>query len=330
MKIIAMANGGFAIPTLRALQESRHEICAVFAMPLRTARSGKNSKVAAPPIRAAVNDFLSDIPFYDPEDVNSTESIELLRSFNADLIFICDFGRILSRDVLKSVKFGGLNLHGSLLPKYRGAAPINRAIQHGEEILGVSVIFIEPTVDSGPIIAVDSYRPKLEDDAIVIEETLAKMGAPLVLNAVNQIESNIVKPFPQSNAEATKAPKIQKEEGKIDWTRSSRDVINQYRAFQPWPRTFSDWHKRSNQDAPIRLILGPFSHVNDSDNYSDTSAISNLSKPGEVVFADKTRFGIRTGDGIIQPLFVQPAGKKNLPVADFLRGYPIHVGDYFD
>ncbi|MBQ1278384.1 MAG: methionyl-tRNA formyltransferase, partial [Thermoguttaceae bacterium] len=127
MKIVAMANGGFALPTLRALRASRHEIVALVAMPIRAKRQDK--KAGIPPIRAAATDFLADVPLFDPEDVNSPEGVALVKSFDADLIFICDYGKILSPEVIAATRLGGVNLHGSLLPKYRGAAPINRAIE---------------------------------------------------------------------------------------------------------------------------------------------------------------------------------------------------------
>ncbi|MCF0234731.1 MAG: methionyl-tRNA formyltransferase [Thermoguttaceae bacterium] len=313
MKIIAMANGGFAIPTLRALAASRHELVGIVAMPVRTRKDG------VPPIRAAAAGFLADVPLFDPENVNEPEGVELVRSLNADLIFICDYGRILSKDVLTATRLGGLNLHGSLLPKYRGAAPINRAIQAGERELGVSVIFIEPKVDAGPIVAIGSYRPTLDETAVEVEARLAEIGAPLVLEALDKIERGDVAPIVQEETAATKAPKLRKEEGRVVWTRTTAEIIDQYRAFQPWPRAYADWVKASAPEAePTRLILGPFAAV--PCDASDAA-------PGTVVAVEKTAFVVKTGDGAASVLSVQPSGKKAMTAEAFLRGYQIKVGD---
>ena len=328
MKIVAMANGGFAVPALRAIQKSNHELIAVVAMPDRV--KGKRAQASRSPVRVAVeNNEFPGVPFYDPENINASEGVELVRSLNADVIFICDYGRILSKELLEATRLGGVNLHGSLLPKYRGAAPINRAIQAGERTLGVSVIFIEPTVDSGPVVAVASYEPSLEDTAVEIEERLAAMGAPLVVNALDQIERGAVAPIPQDSAAVTKAPKLKKEEGKINWSSSGAEIIDAYRAFQPWPRVYSDWAKGDASDAaPTRLILGPFS----SDNLEELAAVPDWEDKscGEVVRVTKSSLWVRVGDGALKVCAAQPAGKKQLKIEDFLRGYQVRVGDRFE
>lgn len=325
MKIVAMANGGFALPTLRALRASRHELVALVAMPLRVKRQDK--KAGIPPIRAAAADFLADVPLFDPEDINSPEGVALVKSFDADLIFICDYGKILSPEVIAATRLGGVNLHGSLLPKYRGAAPINRAIEAGERELGVSVIFIEPKVDAGPIVAVDSYFPTLDETAVEIETRLSEIGAPLVLNAIDQIESGVIKPLPQNDLQATKAPKLRKEEGRLDWSLPSAALVDKYRAFQPWPRVYSDWTKADAPDAaPVRLVLGPFA-TDEAQTTCDAPDVPSDAAPGTVVAVSKTTFWVKTGDGALAVLGVQPAGKKQQDAAAFLRGYPLKTGD---
>ena len=327
MRIVAIANGGFAIPTLRALKDSRHEVVAAIVMPLRTKRSG--SKAGIPPVRAAVEEYLPETPVYSPENINSPEGVELIKSFNADLFFICDYGRILAKEVIESTRLGGINLHGSLLPKYRGAAPINRAIQAGERELGVSVIFIEPKFDAGPVVATTSYVPSLEDTAVEIEATLAQMGARLVVESLDRIESGSVEPLVQDASGVSKAPKIKKEEGHIDWSSSSESIIDLYRAFQPWPRVYSDWISAdSHKSTSTRLILGPFSSFDQDgaapvwvpEQYEDVPC-------GSVLLVTKTNFWIKTGNGALRALAIQPAGKKPMSPEVFLRGYPIKVGD---
>lgn len=326
MKVIALANGGFALPTLCALRDSRHELAAIVAMPDRT--RNKDGGKGTSPVRLAMRESLSKIPFYDPDNVNSPEGVALIRSLGADLFFICDYGRILSKEIIESTKYGGVNLHGSLLPKYRGAAPINRSIQAGERELGVSVIWIEPKVDAGPILEMESYVPSLEDTAVEIEEQLSRMGAPLVIKAIDKIEAGTAVALPQRGEEATKAPKLRKEEGRIDWTRSSLEILHQYRAFQPWPRTYADWVKaKSPETAPVRLILGPFALHTETGESFILDEKSRQARSGEILKATGKELWIRTGDGAIRALAVQPAGRKNMPVDSFLRGYPLAVGD---
>ena len=319
-----MANGGFALPTLRAIKESCHELVALIAMLVRTKKKG--DKAGVPPVRKAAETFLSDVSLYDPEDINSPEGVDLVRSLNADLIFICDYGKILSKEVLALTRYGGLNLHGSLLPKYRGAAPINRSIQAGEREVGVSVIFIEPQVDAGPVVKVAAYTPSLDDTAVEIENYLSELGAPLVVKAIDEIEAGTIKPLPQSHEEATKAPKLRKEEGKIDWNKTSDAIIDQYRAFQPWPRTYVDWTNSTNSKV-VRLILGPFAKTDaQGDSYALTGAEAAL-PPGTVLTASKNGFWVKTGDGVLRIVAVQPAGKKNQPAEAFVLGYPVKRGD---
>ena len=326
MRIVAMANGGFALPTLKAIKESRHELAALIAMPIRTKKKG--DKAGIPPVRKAVETFLSDTPLFDPENVNSPEGVELVRKLSADVIFICDYGKILSKEVLTLSKYGGLNLHGSLLPKYRGAAPINRSLQAGERELGVSVIFIEPQVDAGPVVKSASYIPSLDDTAVEVEDRLARLGAPLVVEALDEIEEGTIKPLPQRHEQATKAPKLRKEEGRIDWRKSSAEIIDQYRAFQPWPRAYVDWISASNSKE-TRLILGPFSLNDLHDGAHPLPDDFSSFEPGTVLSASKDGLWVKTGDGALRVVAVQPAGKKLQPAEAFILGYPIKKGDVF-
>lgn len=323
MRVVAIANGQFAVPSLRSINNSAHELVGVIVMPVRTKTRGKKSVLH--PVREMEKNELSGISFYEPEDINSEEGVDLLKELKPDLIFICDYGRILSREIIGIATLGGINLHGSLLPKYRGAAPINRAIQNGEKELGVSIILIEPKVDAGPIIATTSYFPQQNETAIEIEERLSILGADLVVKSIDQIANGSAKPIPQLSQEASAAPKLKKEEGHIDWAKSSLEIINLYRAFQPWPRTFSDWIPQDSPDSRIRLILGPFVLTSEDKTKTDTSNPSTL--PGYVLKVTKDELLIKTGDGTLRILEVQPAGKKDLSVQEFLRGYDIKPGD---
>ncbi len=328
MKIVIMGTGGFIVPSLKALFASKHEIAAVITMPVRNSTKKKGGPVL--PVREFMKN--SAVPLYDPENINSPEGLELMDRLAPDLIFICDYGKILSIPLIQKAKYGGINLHGSLLPQYRGAAPINRAIIAGEKILGVTVIQIVPQVDAGPILATDSYSPSMDNTAVEIELELSQKGVPLVLDAIDAIEKGNIVPLDQNDQLASGAPRLKKEEGKIDWTRSAAQIIDLYRGLQPWPKTFTDWIKSENVSAdfsqpvptPVRLILGPFLEAD-----PDQEEIPAGSAPGTILKAEKNKILVQTGQGILNVLAIQPSGKNKMTADAFLRGYKIKPNDRF-
>ena len=207
------------------------------------------------------------------------------------------------------------------------ASQVPRSRAHSaEREVGVSVIFIEPKVDAGPVVKTASYRPSLDDTAVEVEDYLAKVGAPLIVEALDEIETGTIKSLPQRHEQATKAPKLRKEEGRIDWRKTSVEIIDQYRAFQPWPRTYADWISVSNSKE-TRLILGPFS-LKDFHNveYQFSEGTDSL-EPGTVLSATKDGLWVKTGDGALRVVAVQPAGKKLQPAEAFILGYPVQKGD---
>ncbi len=312
MKIVVMGTGGFAVPAFREILEAGYEVPLLVTMPIRTRRT---DRLPLPEIRQVAAQY--NIPIFDPDDVNSSGADEL-RRVGADLLFICDYGKILSSELIGLFRLGGVNLHGSILPKYRGAAPINRAILAGETTLGVSLIHIIPAVDAGPVIAVDSYQPDPGDTAPVIERHLAEIGAKLLLAHLPAVENGTDRPIDQDDTQACKAPKIRKEEGRIDWHLSVREIRNRYRGLQPWPKTFSDWI-RSDGKPPVRLILGPLEIAGTGDD--------SFAPCGTVIKADRNGILVQAGDGQIRIGGIQPSGKKAMEPGPFLSGYRMKAGD---
>ena len=332
MRIIVMGTGGFAVPTLERLLSSRHDVVAVVTMPLRNARG---SKSVPTPVRAAALD--AGLTLFDPENVNDPAFLPTLQNTNADLLFVCDYGKILAPHVIASAKHGGINLHGSLLPKYRGAAPINRALLNGEPTVGVSVIHITPELDAGPVVAMSEPLPVQPDDtAVEIETKLAQIGSDLVMAVLDQFEAGTLAPIPQRPELVCNAPKLKKHEGAIDWRRSAREIVWQYQAMQPWPKIFTDWQpqKTGGQDEtssrkPMRLILGRVQRVADDSALDLSLILPDATMPGTVVEASNGRIIVATGSGLLQIFELQPAGKKMMPANDFLRGYPLQSDDHF-
>ncbi|MCL2305855.1 MAG: methionyl-tRNA formyltransferase [Planctomycetaceae bacterium] len=318
MRIIVMGTGEFAVPSLKRLIERGHEILAVVTMPLRSNR-GQDPPLT--PMRAAAIKY--DLPIHDPENINTQESADLLYLLAADVFFVCDYGRILSPMILKTARMGGLNLHGSLLPKYRGAAPIHRAILNGDTFTGISIIHMIPAVDAGPIVA---QSPKISiepnENAISVEHRLAEIGAWYVIQTLREMKTGRLRAYPQRVEEITKAPKLRKEEGILDWNADASVIHNHVRALVAWPKSSTFW-KRKDSDDPVRLILGETSLL------TDNPLIGPPVPPGTVVKAAGNQLIVVAGKHWVRILKIQYPGKAMVDAASFINGYRIQVGDRF-
>lgn len=312
MRIILMGTGPFAVPMSRAIYDSSHEVPLLVTRPRRVLH-GK-SQADANPMRELAN--AHGTPVFDPESINTEDARAMLAQQRPDLFVVCDYGQILKPETLAVARLGGINLHGSLLPRYRGAAPINWAIFHGEPVLGVTVIHMTPCIDAGPAISTAQIPLGDDDTAVTMEPKLAELGAPLVLAAIEALATGNVQPIPQDPLLASKAPRLKKEDGAVDWTRTAEQIRNQVRAMVPWPRTFTCWRRSAGE--PLRVILE-----------SVAIAESASGQPGAVLEATGDRLVIATGSCGLQIVALQPSGKKLLSASEFLRGYPVRVGDQF-
>lgn len=310
-----VATGPFAAPTLRSLYETHHAVVALVSSPL--IRRGGPRPVPASPVRDIAHEH--GTPVFSPEDVNAPESLERLREFRADLLVVCDYGQILSASALAAARLGGINLHASLLPKYRGAAPINWAIYHGETVTGVTVIHMTPRLDAGPCIAQAEVPIDPDETAVELEARLAEQGAWLVRRAIDAIEAGRIEAVPQDPSRASKAPRLKKTDGRIDWSRPAAAIRNHVRAMEPWPRTYTYWHRRRGR--PLRLILGPVDVVE--------AGAAGESAPGAVLEVSSDRLLVAAGQDAVALRSVQPAGRRMLPIDEFLRGNRVEPGDHF-
>ncbi|MEN6451152.1 MAG: methionyl-tRNA formyltransferase [Thermoguttaceae bacterium] len=318
MRLVMMGTGPFALPTFRRLYETAHQVVALVTGPVRTHR-GKQVEPASL-LREVAGE--RGTPILDPEDVNADEFAAPLRALAADLFIVCDYGQILSPATLGAARLGGINLHASLLPKYRGAAPINWAIYHGETETGVTVIHMTPRLDAGPCIAQLRVDIGPDETAGQLEARLADLGTPLVCETIDRLERGDARPLAQDAALASRAPRLKKTDGEIDWRRSAAAIKNQIRAFEPWPRSYTFWHRPDG--TPVRLIV-PSASVGSL----PTAASTSTALPGTVLEAADDRLTIATGEGVLAPATIQPAGKREMPVAEFLRGHHVRPGDRF-
>jgi len=315
-----MGTGGFAVPSLKRLIEAGHEILAVVTMPIR---SNRGQKPPLTPMRAVAMEY--DLPIHDPEDINTQESADLLYLLAADVFFVCDYGQILSPMILKTARMGGLNLHGSLLPKYRGAAPINRAILNGDTFTGVSVIHIIPAVDAGPVVARSpNITIEPNENVISVEHRLSEIGAWYIVQTLREMETGHLRAYPQRVEEITKAPKLRKEEGVLDWNADALVVHNHVRAMIDWPKSSTFW-KRKDSEESVRLIIGETLLVTENPLTAPPESV----QPGTVVKASGDQLIVAAGKHWVKILKIQYPGKAMVDAASFINGYRIQVGDLF-
>jgi methionyl-tRNA formyltransferase len=310
LRLVMMGTGPFAAPTFTALCESRHDMLLLVTQPVRESPGRKAPPES--PMRSIARQ--RGLPIYDPESIKAPEAREELARYQPDLLVVADYGQILPPDTLAVAPMGGVNLHGSLLPKYRGAAPINWAIYHGERETGVTVIHMTPRIDAGPCLAQAATPIDPEETAVELEHRLAELGAPLILQTIDDLQAGRVSPIPQDMSLVTRAPRLKKTDGQVDWSRSAAEIKNQVRAMEPWPKTYTRW-PRTNAE-PLRLILGKVRVLDQAPNAA----------PGIVVRSGDGELQVATGRGMLAIESLQPAGKRMLSAEEFLRGYPLVAG----
>jgi methionyl-tRNA formyltransferase len=319
MRIVMMGTGLFAEPTFEALLAGSHPVVGLVTQPDRvvgqergsTRQTGKGMKSIA---------RTRQVPVVQPESINTPEGIAELKKMAPDLLVVAAYGQILSREVLSIPPLGGINVHASLLPKYRGAAPIAWAIYHGETELGVTIIKMSVSLDAGDMLAQEAIALGPLETAGEAEARLAILGAKLATKVVQQIDAGTVQGRKQDASQVTKAPKLTKEHGVIDWTRPAIAVCNQVRAMQPWPTAYTWWHRPGQ--APLRLIV-----------YRATArdmTANEHGEPGQLLqpHGDFTRLRVAAGERTVVEIDeLQPAGKRRMSAEDFLRGRRPQSGD---
>ena len=318
MRLVMMGTGLFAEPTFAAILGSAHTVVGLFTQPDRTIGHERGStRLAASGMKELARQH--QIPILQPESVNLPEGVAGLQSLRPDLLVVAAYGQILSKDVLASAGQGGINVHASLLPRYRGAAPIAWAIYHGEKQTGVTIIRMSTGLDAGDILAQEAVTIGEQETAGDLEGRLAPLGASLALRVVDQIASGTARGVPQDKSLVTKAPKLTKEHGAIDWSRSAEQVCLQIRAMHPWPTAFTWLHREKQQ--PARLI------VHKATAHSASGGVASV--PGAIRFnsVEPGKLVAATGAGEVEILELQPAGKRRMAAADFLRGYRPQAGD---
>ncbi len=320
MRLVMMGTGTFAEPTFEALLSGPHPVIGLVTQPDRAAGQERGStRQTGKGMKAIAQE--KGIPVYQPESINTQEGVARLKEWQAELLVVAAYGQILSKDVLEAAPRGGINVHASLLPKYRGAAPVAWAIYHGETRTGVTIIRMTTGLDAGDMLAQEAMDILPDETAGELETRLAPLGARLAFRVIDQIAMGTAQGVKQDKSQVTKAPKLKKEDGLIDWTRGAEQVCNQIRAMQPWPTAYTYYHREGKP--PTRIIVNKALAPEFQDSTSrplpgtlrvTTGAVSLLAWAGD-------------SPVLIEEL--QPASKKRMSIAEFLRGHPIKEGDHF-
>lgn len=313
LRLVMMGTGTFALPTFRALYGTAHHVVGLFTQP---DRAGRGHHRHPHPMREEAE--ARGTPVFQPDNVNAPDVLAQLRSLNADLAVVAAYGQILSAELLATPRLGAINLHASLLPKYRGAAPIQYAVWKGETETGVTIFQIEPKLDAGPILGVVRTPIGSDETSGDLEDRLADLAVPLTIQVIDAIDQGRATPLLQEAGAATRAKKLKKADGEIVWSETTDAVGRRVRAMQPWPMPFTWLHAAGHPPQRLQVLKVVAADASDHD-----------AAPGTVVLVDEKRLGVRTGDGVALVLTVRPDGKRAMDVAEFLRGHRVQTGDRF-
>jgi methionyl-tRNA formyltransferase len=310
MRLVFMGTPEAAVPTLARCVEDGHEVAAVWTRPDRPA--GRGHQLKAPPVKEYA--LARGIPVHQPEKIRDAEALELFRSHAADAAVVVAYGRILPSGFLRAPRRGCLNVHFSMLPKYRGAAPVNWAIVRGERETGVTMMLIDEGLDTGAILLQRATEIGDEETAPQLLERLSHMGAELLGETLARLDH--IEPRPQDDAAATHAPILKREDGLIDWTLAASDIERRVRGFQPWPNAYTFHRGRrlvvwSAEPAGTDATGVPASHV----------------EAGAITSARGDELLVACGGGALRLREVQPEGKQRMSARDFINGMRVEPGE---
>ena len=310
MRIVFMGTPEFAVPSLNALVEDGHEICGVFTQPDKPKNRGMKLQIS--PVKEYA--LSACLPVFQPGKMRDGEALAVLRELKPELIAVAAYGKILPVDILNLPPLGCVNVHSSLLPKYRGAAPINWAILNGEDETGVTIQRMAEGIDTGDILAQVGTPIDINENAVQLLTRLAKTGAELLAETVRKLETGAARPTPQDESQASYAPMLSRELSFMNWYKTARQLHDQVRGLYPWPSA------AAVLDGTRCKIIRTFLPEEETDQ-----------RAGSILRADKKGLRIACGDGrVLEILELQPDGKKVMTAAAFLMGHPIQTGTVID
>ncbi len=306
MKILYMGTPEFAVPCLETLINSKHEIIGVFTQPDKP--SGRGQKVNITPVKEKALEY--NIPIFQPSTLKNIDVINQIQNLNPDLIVVVAYGQILPKEILQLPKHGCINVHASLLPKYRGAGPINWVIINGEKKTGITTMYMDVGLDTGDMILKEEIEIGEYETAGELHDRLMNLGAKVLDNTMALIEREEIKPIPQNHDESSYAPMLTKELGKINWSKSAEEIKDLIRGTIPWPTSYTTYKGQIMKIWKSRVIES-----------------SIVKTPGKIVEVQKDCILVATGKNILAIEEIQFSGKKRMNVKDYLIGNNIEIGN---
>lgn len=302
MKVIFMGTPDFSVGTLEALVEAGHEVVLVVTQPDKPRGRGKEMQFT--PVKECAEKH--HIPVYQPIKVRESKCVEKLREYKADIMVVVAFGQILPKEILEMCKYGCVNVHASLLPKYRGAAPIQWSIIDGEEVTGVTTMQMNEGLDTGDMLLKVEIPIEAKETGGSLHDKLAEAGAKLCIETLKALEEGTVTPIPQGETTTSYAKMLDKQLGNIDWSKSAVSIERLIRGLTPWPSAYTNWN-----DKVMKIW--------------DAEALSwdATGTPGTIVKVEKDAFYVQTGEGLLKVCELQIPGKKRMDAGAFLRGYQV-------
>ncbi|MBM7855740.1 methionyl-tRNA formyltransferase [Desulfohalotomaculum tongense] len=305
MRIVYMGTPDFAVPCLEKIMEQKHHLLAVITQPDRP--KGRGKKLQPPPVKVVAESY--NLPVYQPEKIKTAQFLQTLKELNPELIVVVAYGKILPKEILDLPPLGCVNVHASLLPKYRGAAPIHWAVINGEKETGVTTMYMNEGMDTGDMILSKSIPIDDDDTVGEVHDRLAALGAEVLGETLTLIASGSAPRVPQDHSQATYAPILKREHELINWNRSAREIKNQIRGMNPWPGTYTKLEGRVLKIWRAEIVAG-----------------SSKEKPGTVISSTNDQLVVQTGAGCLSITELQLQGSKRLGICDFLRGRKVPPG----
>ena len=318
MRVVFMGTPDFAVSSLEHLIADGHEVVGVFTQPDKP--RGRHQVMTAPPVKECA--LIHEIPVYQPESLKNGEAMPILDELRPDIIVVAAYGQILRSDVLEYPKYGCINVHASLLPKYRGAAPINWVIVNGETETGVTIMQMSEGLDTGDMLLSSSLLIEEDETAGELFDRLAVLGGNLLSEALEKIEAGTIVPVPQDDSQSCYAKMLSKKDSTIDWNRSAAEIHNQVRGLSPWPTAMTTLN-----DKQFKLHKTRKAFIAGLD-LGDISTETEDGEPG-TLYQQGSRLFVKCGDGqYLELLEVQPLGSRRMSAEDYLRGHNVSEGKY--
>jgi methionyl-tRNA formyltransferase len=311
LRIVYMGTPDFAVQPFRAIFESHHEVVGVLTQPDRP--RGRGKKITPCPVKIAAEE--AGLPVLQPSRIRSdADAAALFKVWRPDVAVVAAFGQILPAEILSLPRLGCINIHASLLPKYRGAAPIQWCLIHGDEQTGVTMMQMNEGLDTGAILCQRSIAIRAEDTAQSLHDRLSTLGAEMIVDTLDSLNAGALSATPQHDEDHTYAPRLRKEDGRIDWSKGAQDIVNLIRGTTPWPGAYSLLH----QDGESHRI-----------KFHACTAIDHDTKPGRITDRENGRLIIGCGHGSLRCDRLQAPGKRAMTIDDFLRGFRLTNDAYF-